>query len=103
MILYNVTVNVDNTIKEQWLDYMKTILLPQIMEKGYFIEYKIWKMLLEDDEEAANSTTYALQFKCLNPQMLNQHIQLHAGYFIGLLDEKFKGRYFAFRTLLEEV
>jgi len=36
MIIYNVTVSVDNEVHEMWLAWMRNTHLPEVMATGYF-------------------------------------------------------------------
>jgi len=48
MILYNVTVSIDITVREQWLKYMREKHIPEVMETGHFLEARICRV---DGEE----------------------------------------------------
>ena len=41
MILYNITVNIDHDIHQEWLVWMKDIHIPDVLSTGLFIENKI--------------------------------------------------------------
>ena len=49
MIIYNVTVNIDESIHEEWLLWMKNVHIPDVMETGHFLENKICKILAESE------------------------------------------------------
>ena len=38
MIVYNVTVNIDKNIVDDWLTWMKEIHIPEVMKTGFFIK-----------------------------------------------------------------
>ena len=101
MILYNVTVNVEDRVLEDWLSWMKGVHIPEMMETGCFVEHKMLK-LLNDDPEAQGST-YAVQYFAESMSMINRYLQDHA----PVLRQKHVDRYMnscvSFRTLLEEV
>ena len=98
MIVYSVTISVENDIHDQWLDWMLGTHLPQVMATGCFASYR---MLLMLDEEAGQGTTYNLQYTA--PDMVTY--QRYAAEFAPALQAEtkklFDGKYVAFRTLLE--
>src|ERR1051325_10843962 len=63
MILYNVTVKVDTDIQKEWLHWMKTEHIPKVMTSGMFTEYRICRLLEQDESEGI---TYAVQYLCKN-------------------------------------
>ena len=40
MIIYNVTVSIDESVKGEWLDWMKTEHIPEVMACGIFTKSK---------------------------------------------------------------
>ena len=61
MILYNTTIKVEQTIHEEWLEWMQQTHIPAYIATGLFLEYKLCRILGDDDE---HGITYALQFLC---------------------------------------
>ncbi|MCS7005505.1 MAG: DUF4286 family protein [Cytophagales bacterium] len=100
MLLYNITISLDNEICEECILWLKTDIIPLIMQTGYFTSFQMWKLLLAEEQE---NTTYALQFQCENPALLNDYLKKWAPTFQAKIDEKYKDKYVIFRTLLEEV
>ena len=49
MILYNVTVNVDEQICNEWLSWMREIHVPDILATGLFLETKIARIHAEEE------------------------------------------------------
>ena len=45
MIIYNVTVSIDASIHEDWLEWMKKVHIPEVMQTGYFLENKLCKLI----------------------------------------------------------
>ena len=44
MIIYNVTITVEDDIKEDWLSWMKKEHIPEVIECGGFIKAQIKKI-----------------------------------------------------------
>ena len=43
MVLYNVTINIDYAVHDEWLDWMKNVHIPDVMNTGLFIDCKLCK------------------------------------------------------------
>ena len=99
MILYNVTVNIDETIHEEWLAWMKEVHIPEVMETGCFSENKICRILAEEE----GGKSYSIQY--LAPDMAT-YIQYQTEFAPALQEahtKKYAGRFGAFRTILEVI
>ncbi|MBX2841304.1 MAG: DUF4286 family protein [Flammeovirgaceae bacterium] len=101
MILYNVTVNVEEEIREEWIDWMRNKHIGEVMGTGCFMEFKFMKLLSEDPNNTG--TTYCIQYFCENPDKLNHYLENFAPALQKEHFEKYKGKHVAFRTLLEEI
>ena len=44
MYIYNVTVSIDKELAEDWLNWMKTIHVPDVLNTGHFTGNKICKV-----------------------------------------------------------
>jgi hypothetical protein len=101
MIIYNVTINVDDDIHDDWLKWMKEKHIPDVMSTGKFIDYKICKVLTRQEDEVG--TTYAIQYTC---NSINDY-ELYQKEDAPRLQEehsiRYKNKFVAFRTLLELV
>lgn len=99
MIIYNVTVNIDNDVHDQWLEWMKTIHVPDVMNAGLFTEYKICKILVEEQQ----GTSYSFQYTCRSMEDFKKYEKEHAPRLRQDVLNKYKDKFVAFRTLLEIV
>jgi hypothetical protein len=61
MFIYNVTVSIDKTLANDWLNWMKTIHIPDVLNTGHFIENKICRVMNVDDEGATYSVQYTFE------------------------------------------
>ena len=76
MIIYNVTVSlIDQTIQEDWLHWMKTKHIPDVMNTGCFVKNKICRLMVDDE------ITYAIQYTCKDLATLEKyHQDFHQHY-----------------------
>ena len=100
MILYNVTVSIDNQVKDDWMEWMQSKHIPDIMNTGLFLEYKMSLIL---GEENSNSTTIAIQYLCKNTADFEMYQQKFAKKLQVEHTERYRGKFGAFRTLLRVI
>ena len=100
MILYNETVGIDLSIESEWLAWMKSTYIPQVMKTGMFVEFKIYKVLTSEDE---GTISYSVQYFAKSMDEVEKYLDKFAPLLIEELREKFKDHHAAFRTLLEEM
>ena len=48
MIIYNVTVNIEDSIHDEWLKWIKNHI-PQVLATGKFIDARLTKVLVEEE------------------------------------------------------
>ena len=99
MIIYNVTVIVDVDVHDEWLNWMKTDHIPDVMSTGFFMKSKMSKILAFEE----GGLSYSIQYSCKDMPTLERY-QSEAGP--RLQEEhsaKFAGKFEAFRTLLQVV
>lgn len=99
MILYNVTINVDPEIHDEWLEWMKGTHIPDVLSTGLFSEGKIFKIHTGEDEE----NTYSIQYFCSSIEEYEKYQKEHAPRLQQEHSEKYKDKFTAFRTILEQV
>lgn len=99
MIIYNVTVSVEESITSDWLNWMKTIHIPEIMGTGIFTSAQINRVIAEKD----SNNTFAISYKCLSMQDLHRYQVA----FSDKLREKHINRYgdkvITFRSVMEVI
>lgn len=100
MILYNVTVNIDVEVEEQWINWMKESHIPKVMATGIFHENRFYRLLHEVEEGGVN---YSVQYFTDSMEKLNEYQEKYAQALQADVKEKFEGRYVTFRSLLETV
>jgi len=101
MIIYNVTINLEEEIHQDWLEWMKTKHIPDVMNTGFFIENKICKVISMQEDETGH--TYAVQYSCNSIEDLNEYKEKFAPKLQQEHTARYDGKFVAFRTLLEVV
>lgn len=100
MIIYSVTINVDDSVHQEWLKWMREIHVPDVMNTGMFSEYRFLKLL--GDQESGGHT-YSLQYSCASMELYKEYEEKYASALQREHTEKFRDQFIAFRTLLEQV
>ena len=99
MIIYNVTMSIENSIKENWLKWMEKEHVPEILRSGCFKKATIYKVLGSNDTDS----TFAVAYVCNTIQELHSY----QANFANKLQEKhysvFGDKAVAFRTFMEVV
>lgn len=98
MIIYNVTINIDNAVHDEWLKWMTSEHIPQVLATGKFISATLSKVLVEDDNE---SKTYSTQYRCSSRELLNSYYNEHAEPLRREALKRFSDKLLSFRTELE--
>ena len=100
MYIYNVTTNVSEQVHEQWLQWMKSKHIPDMLSTGKFSKAKMSQVLVEEE---MGGTTYAVQYTTDSLETLEEYYQDDAP---RLRDEAvglFKDQILAFRTELKVI
>ncbi len=100
MILYNVTVGVDLDTEKIWLNWMHTTHIPRVMATGYFKEFKVYKVLGQEEE---STVSYSVQYLADSLDNVVEYLNKAAPALAEEHRLKFKDKHVAFRTLLEEI
>lgn len=101
MILYNVTCSMDNELAEEWLVWMKSVHIPEVMETGCFTQYKIMKVLTNAEDDAG--VNFAIQYTAETMQDYEHYRTDFAPALQRKTLEKYGDRILAFRTLLQDL
>lgn len=100
MIIYNVTVNVDHDVAEDWLTWMIDAHIPDVLNTGMFHDYSILRLV---GDEKSGGITYAIQYRTQNMAMYERYKDEFAPALQADAMQRFAGKFVAFRTLLEVV
>jgi len=99
MILYNVTVAVEYAIHDEWLTWMTKEHIPEVLATGKFVDFKMYKVLLEED----GGLTYSIQYFAESLSQIQLYLAQDAHVLQAKQREKFADQTVAFRTVLEEL
>lgn len=95
-IIYNVTVNIDLNVHEEWVSWMKEVHIKDMMETGLFLEARFSRILAEED----GGKSYSIQYLCRDMETLQKYEEEFAPKLQADHSSRFAGKFAAFRTLL---
>jgi len=99
MIIYNVTVNVDESIHQEWLNWIK-LHIPQVLATGKFVDAKLTKVLIDEE---MGGVTYSVQYKATSREALDSYYAHDAERLRSDGLKQFADKMVAFRTELEVI
>jgi|SRR5690606_11971229 len=98
MYIYNVTSNVDKSIRDKWLKWMKEVHIPEMLSTGKFTHARIIKVLVEEE---MGGTTYSVQYYTNSKQALQKYYNEDAERLRQQALTLFADKILSFRTELE--
>ena len=98
MYLYNVTVNIDESVHDDWLKWMKEEHIPDMLATGKFKKALMSKVMVQEE---TGGTTYAVQYYADSKAQLNEYYTHFAEKMRNEAEKRFKGKFVAFRTELD--
>ena len=100
MLLYNVTVKIDKGIEAEWLDWMKSKHIPDMMCTGMFVSCRICRVLDQDEE---NKSTYTFLYECESRNKLDKYFKEFATALRADASNRFGNNFQITRSVLEVV
>lgn len=98
MIIYNVTINIHESVHDQWMHWMQNKHIADVLATGKFTTARMVKVLVEEE---MGGVTYSIQYTTDSKETLEKYYQEDAP---RLRDEGFQlfgDKMLAFRTELE--
>ena len=99
MYIYNVTINIDQTIHAEWLTWMETHI-PEVLATGHFLSAKMTQVLVEEE---MGGVTYSVQYTAKTREDLDNYYKNDAERLRTAGMKKFADKMLAFRTELKIV
>lgn len=99
MYIYNVTINIEESIHEQWLKWMKTEHIPAMLATGKFHKALMSRVVIEEE---MGGLTYSVQYTTDSKETLERYYSENADS-LRAQSRPFEGKFVAFRTELEVI
>src|SRR5665647_2838024 len=98
MILYNVTINLDWSIHDEWLVWMKEVYIPGMMATGMFSGSQFVRLLHVDETEGP---TYAIQYYTHSMDHYNLYMERYSALQGREEASKWGNKLVSFSTIME--
>lgn len=98
MILYNVTINIHESVHDQWMKWMQEKHIDDMLATGKFSSARMVKVLVEED---MGGITYSMQYTTDSKETLQRYYDEDASRLREEGLKLFGDKMLAFRTELE--
>lgn len=99
MYIYNVTINIQEDVHDQWVDWMKTEHIPEMLSTGKFTKALMTRVMVNEE---MGGITYSVQYTAPSKEMLQRYYEEDAQV-LRERSKPFEGKFVAFRTELEVI
>ena len=99
MFIYNVTINIEESAHDEWLDWMKNEHIPDMLSTGKFIKALMTKVMVEEE---MGGITYSIQYTTDSKATLEKYYEENADE-LRSKSNRFAGKFVAFRTELQVI
>jgi hypothetical protein len=100
MILYNVTINIHESVHDKWMNWMQEKHINDVLATGKFSSARMVKVLVEEE---MGGITYAIQYTTDSKETLDRYYKEDAQRLREEGNRLFGDKMLAFRTELELV
>ncbi len=100
MIIYNITIKVEWSVAEEWVQWMREVQIPGVLNTGCFEKYQLARLLQVDETEGP---TYAIQYFAPSLSKYDYYLQHYNASFRQQVKDKWGDKYVDFRTLMQVV
>lgn len=99
MYIYNVTINIDNSVHKEWLNWIEDHI-QDVLSTGRFISAKLTQVLVEEE---MGGVTYSIQYTANSREDLDNYYKYDSEKLRSEGLKKFADKMIAFRTELKVV
>ena len=100
MYIYNVTINVDESIHHEWLSWMQEIHIPEVLATRKFSKALMSQVLVKEE---MGGITYSIQYTADSKETLMAYYSDDANRLRQDVFKKFGNKFGAFRTEMKIV
>lgn len=99
MYIYNVTINIDESVHDSWLEWMKQEHIPAMLATGKFQKALMTRVQVQEE---MGGITYSIQYRTDSKATLERYYQEDAET-LRAQSKPYEGKFVAFRTELEVI
>ncbi len=101
MVIYAVSIRVNSTVHQAWLDWMRTVHIPEVLRTGCFLHCQMQRVI--DPAPTADQAAYSIRYACSSMEEYQRYRQEFATALQQDHTNRFGGQFTASREVLEEV
>jgi hypothetical protein len=99
MIIYSVTIAIEPSVDSEWIEWMKTVHIPDVLRTGCFSECRIHKAIGAEADDAV----YVMQYSARSLAEYQRYRDNFAPALQKDHTDRFAGRFRGSRQVLEEL
>ncbi len=100
MYLYNVTINIEESIHDTWLQWMQQVHIPDMLATGKFSKARLCMVMVTEE---TGGITYSVQYETDSKDTLDKYYKEDAARLRKDGLERFRDKFVAFRTELDVI
>ncbi len=100
MIIYSVTISIDEDIETKWVEWMRNVHIPDVMKTGLFVSCRFSKLTSHKEEGFIN---YSAQYTCESKNKLDEYQSKFAKELQQKSLDEFADKMHTFRTELSVI
>lgn len=99
MIIYSVTIVLDAALEADWLDWMKNVHIPEVLQTGCFVRCRMYRVV----EPPGSEPGFVMQYECLSLAEYHRYREEFAPALQQKHTARYAGRFRGERRVLEEM
>lgn len=99
MLIYNVTVSIDQQIELDWLQWMRSAHIPEVLQTGCFLECRLSRVNGEEE----GGCTYSVMYLAPSEAVYKRYQSEFAPKLQDAHTKRYQGKFAAFRTTLQVI
>ena len=99
MYIYNVTINIEESAHDRWLQWMQTEHIPAMLATGKFSKALMTRVVIEEE---MGGITYSIQYTTDSKNTLEKYFAENAAE-LRAQSKPFEGKFVAFRTEMKVI
>ena len=98
-VIYNVTVSISKEIEAEWVQWMKSKHIPDVLGTGLFLDHQMLKVMSNE----GGDPSYCIQYRLEGLSDLDKYQKDFAPALQKEHTDRYKDQFAAFRTILKDV
>ncbi len=100
MLIYNVTIKIENDIESEWIRWQRDVYIPGIMASGLFYDHQFSKLISHEEEDGK---TYIIQFYAKDKDAFENYEKQYADKLKAVCLKQWGNKFVVFESLLAAV